>query len=79
MDFNILAVVNALNADDPEGFYSFFKSIGCHYIQFAPIVERYHADGRLATVGEPDEESRLSSFSVSPEQWGDFLYGLFDA
>ena len=78
VDFNILAVVNALNADDPEGFYSFFKSIGCHYIQFAPIVERYHADGRLATVGEPDEESRLSSFSVTPEQWGDFLCGLFD-
>ena len=41
VDFNILAVVNALNADDPEGFYSFFKSIGCHYLQFAPIVERY--------------------------------------
>ncbi|WP_296119163.1 anaerobic sulfatase-maturation protein [uncultured Porphyromonas sp.] len=78
VDFNILAVVNALNADDPEGFYSFFKSIGCHYIQFAPIVERYHADGRLATVGEPDEESQLSSFSVTPEQWGDFLCGLFD-
>ena len=78
VDFNILAVVNALNADDPERFYSFFKSIGCHYIQFAPIVERYHADGRLATVGEPDEESRLSSFSVTPEQWGDFLCGLFD-
>ena len=79
VDFNILAVVNALNADDPEGFYSFFRSIGCHYIQFAPIVERYHADGRLATVGEPDAESRLSSFSVSPEQWSDFLCGLFDA
>lgn len=79
VDFNILAVVNALNADDPEGFYSFFKSIGCHYIQFAPIVERYRADGRLATVGEPDPESRLSSFSVTPEQWGDFLCGLFDA
>ena len=78
VDFNILAVVNALNADDPEGFYSFFKSIGCHYIQFAPLVERYHADGRLATVGEPDEESQLSSFSVTPEQWGDFLCGLFD-
>lgn len=78
VDFNILAVVNALNADDPEGFYSFFKSIGCHYIQFAPIVERYRADGRLATVGEPDPESRLSSFSVTPEQWGDFLCGLFD-
>lgn len=78
VDFNILAVVNALNADDPEGFYSFFKSIGCHYIQFAPIVERYHADGRLATVGEPDEESQLSSFSVTQEQWGDFLCGLFD-
>ena len=78
LDFNILAVVNALNADDPVGFYSFFKSIGCHYIQFAPIVERYHADGSLAAVGEPDAESRLSSFSVSPEQWGDFLCSLFD-
>lgn len=78
VDFNALAVVNSLNADDPEGFYRFFKSIDCHYIQFAPIVERYHKDGSLATPGREDSESELSTFSVSPEQWGDFLCRLFD-
>lgn len=78
VDFNVLAVVNALNARDPEGFYAFFKSVGCHYIQFAPIVERYRPDGSLAAPGREDPESRLAPFSVTPEQWGDFLCRLFD-
>ncbi|NDV85077.1 hypothetical protein D0T87_24455, partial [Bacteroides sp. 51] len=32
------AVVNDFNADYPLDFYNFFKEIGCHYIQFSPIV-----------------------------------------
>ena len=43
-----MAVVNDFNADYPLEFYKFFKEIGSHYIQFAPIVERImpHQDGR---------------------------------
>lgn len=79
VEWNALAVVNDFNADYPLDFYHFFKEIDCHYIQFTPIVERIspHADGRhLASPLQEDE--RLADFSVSPEQWGDFLCTLFD-
>ena len=79
VEWNAMAVVNDYNADYPVEFYRFFKEIGVKYIQFAPIVERiyHHADGRhLATPLQEGE--KLADFSVSPEQWGDFLCGLFD-
>ncbi len=79
VEWNALAVVNDFNGDYPIEFYRFFKSIGCHYIQFTPIVERIerHQDGRhLAAVDEQSEE--LADFSVDPDQWGDFLCTLFD-
>ena len=80
VEWNALAVVNDFNADYPLEFYHFFKEIGCRYIQFSPIVERIqpHADGRhLAAVDEGNEE-RLADFSITPEQWGNFLCTLFD-
>ena len=80
VEWNAMAVVNDYNADYPLEFYRFFKEIDCHYIQFSPIVERIrtHADGRhLATVDEGGEGS-LADFSITPEQWGDFLCAIFD-
>lgn len=79
VEWNAMAVVNDYNADYPLEFYHFFKEIGCRYIQFAPIVERLskHEDGRyLATPLQPGEQ--LADFSVSPEQWGNFLCTFFD-
>lgn len=79
VEWNAMAVVNDFNGDYPLEFYHFFKGIGCHYIQFAPIVERIlpHKDGRhLADLN--DKEAPLADFSVSPEQWGSFLCQLFD-
>ena len=79
VQWNAMAVVNDYNADYPLEFYRFFKDIGCHYIQFAPIVERIHrhADGRhLAApchTGDP-----VAEFSVTAKQWGDFLCTIFD-
>lgn len=80
VEWNGMAVVNDYNADYPEEFYHFFKEIGCHYIQFAPIVERImpHGDGRhLASLADSGEIP-LADFSVTPEQWGNFLCRLFD-
>lgn len=80
VEWNALAVVNDFNADYPLNFYHFFKEIGCRYIQFTPIVERIfrHDDGRhLAAVEEGDNE-KLADFSVTPEQWGNFLCTIFD-
>lgn len=80
VEWNAMAVVNDFNAEYPLDFYNFFKEIDCHYIQFAPIVERIvsHQDGRhLASLAE-GKEGALADFSVSPEQWGNFLCTIFD-
>ena len=79
VEWNAMAVVNDKNAAHPLDFYHFFKQIGCHYIQFTPIVERHlpHSDGRhLASVRE--SEGQLTAHSVTPEQWGHFLCTIFD-
>lgn len=80
VEWNAMAVVNRYNAAHPQAFYRFFKSIGCQYIQFTPIVERnvQHADSRhLASINDADD-APVTDFSVTPEQWGNFLCGLFD-
>ncbi|MGM9802885.1 MAG: anaerobic sulfatase-maturation protein [Muribaculaceae bacterium] len=79
VEWNALAVVNDYNADYPLEFYHFFKEIGCHYLQFSPIVERLyqHADGRhLAAPCE--QQGTMAPFSVTAKQWGNFLCTIFD-
>lgn len=80
VEWNALAVINDYNADYPLEFYNFFKEIDCRYIQFTPIVERLfnHKDGRHLASPMERENVPLADFSVSPEQWGDFLIALFD-
>lgn len=75
VEWNAMAVVNDYNADYPVEFYRFFKEIGCHFIQFTPIVERLGAEGNLLS---PDARGKVTDFSVTPEQWGNFLCGVFD-
>lgn len=75
VEWNALAVVNDYNADYPVEFYRFFKSIGCRFIQFTPVVERIAANDMLADVATAGE---MAPFSVTPEQWGSFLIGVFD-
>lgn len=75
VEWNAMATVNSLNAEYPEEFYNFFKSIGCRYLQFTPIVERIRPDGHLAhaaTTGTVTPES------VTPTQWGEFLCRVYD-
>lgn len=79
VEWNALAVVNDFNADYPLDFYHFFKEIGCHFIQFTPIVERKvsRPDGLTLAPGM-EEGGELLDFSVTPEQWGTFLCEIFD-
>ena len=79
VEWNALAVVNDFNVDYPLDFYHFFKEIGCHYIQFTPIVERIvtRNDGLTLAPGM-SEGGEITDFSVTPEQWGDFLCTIFD-
>lgn len=80
VEWNALAVVNDFNADYPLDFYHFFKEIGCRYIQFTPIVERIfqHSDGRYPASVEEGATETVTDFSVTPEQWGNFLCTIFD-
>lgn len=80
VEWNAMAVVNDFNADYPLEFYNFFKSIGCRYIQFTPIVERImrHSDGRHLAHLSDGEDCPVADFSVSAGQWGEFLCAVFD-
>jgi len=80
VEWNALAVVNDFNGDYPLDFYHFFKEIGCHYLQFTPIVERLepHVDGRHLSAPDEQGTDGLAPFSVKPEQWGNFLIAIFD-
>lgn len=80
VEWNAMAVVNAYNVNHPLEFYHFFKENGCQYLQFTPIVERLtkHQDGRTLASLADDKEIPLADFSVTPEQWGNFLCAIFD-
>lgn len=77
VEWNAMAVVNDYNADYPHDFYQFFKQIGCHYIQFAPIVEPPHP----YTVSARQWGSFLCALF---DEWvvsdvGDYYIQIFDA
>jgi len=80
VEWNAMAVINDFNADYPKEFYQFFKDLDCHYIQFAPIVERLnpHSDGRNLASLQERTGCEVADFSITAEQWGKFLCGLFD-
>jgi uncharacterized protein len=70
VEFNILATVNRVNAVHPLEVYRFFsRELNARFIQFIPVVE-YEI--------EDDGKVNVSSESVLPEQFGDFLIDLFD-
>ena len=39
VEWNAMATVNAANVEHPREFYRFFRSIGCEFLQFTPVVE----------------------------------------
>lgn len=76
VEWNILATVNAANADYPEETYNFLKGLGTPFIQFTPVVERIREDGMLAVPA--DKKAKLADFSVDPVKWGNFICKVFD-
>lgn len=96
VEWNAMATVNSSNADHPLEFYRFFKSIGCRYLQFTPVIERVASSPVASTpasersragdvsgvasrlLSAADEGGLLTKTSISSEQWGNFLCGIFD-
>ncbi len=65
VEFNILAVVNNLTVKKAKETYSFFIENGFKFLQYIPAVEF-------------DDRSGIAEFSVTPEDYEDFLCQLFD-
>jgi len=63
--FNALVVLNPVNVKQPERLYDYFLSNGIYYLQFIPLAEM-------------DAEGHVAPFSITAEQYGDFLCAIFD-
>lgn len=85
-EFNTLSCVTSRNAGDAAKIYRFLKKIGSTYMQFIPIVER-KPDQRALDAGmefalpplpgEIAQPEDVCDFSVTGEQWGQFLIDVF--
>ncbi|MFW9826296.1 MAG: anaerobic sulfatase maturase [Candidatus Thorarchaeota archaeon] len=65
VNFNILILVNNENVKKAKEIYLYLKEQGFNYHQYIPCVEF-------------DENNIPKSFSISGEEWGNFLCELFD-
>jgi uncharacterized protein len=66
VEFNILVLVNRANVDRPRAIYDYLCEHGFLFHQYIPCAEF-------------DDEGRPLPFSITGEEWGDFLCGIYDA
>ena len=66
VEFNILVLVNNHNVGSADELFDFFKELKIKYLQFVQCAERDPATGQIA------------SFSITAEQYGEFLCRIFD-
>jgi uncharacterized protein len=82
VEFNALTVVNRQNSQHPLRVYRFLKGIGCHFMQFIPIVERLakaaNPDGLVLISPRDPHAADVSEWSVESRQYGVFLSTIFD-
>lgn len=65
VEYNILCVVNNVNAKHPQAVYGFFKDLGVQHVQFIPLVEHL-GDGKV------------TQRTVSGRDYGRFLTVVFN-
>lgn len=87
VEFNVLASVTPVSTRAPLEVYHFLKEVGVKFVQFMPIVERLPDEQaselglKLAVgvrSGEEVEAVRMTTWSVKPEAYGDFLIRIFE-
>ena len=87
VEFNVLACVTRESSGRAVEIYRFFKNAKIDFIQFTPLVERlpnaaaenlglHYAVPPVLNEKEPHEQ--VTSFSVRPEAWGEFMIAVFD-
>jgi len=87
VEYNVLACVARETAKRPLDIYRFFKDEGVEFIQFTPVVERlfdvHSAPMGLRLAGpaaldKKGQQSEVTSWSVIPEEYGDFLIAIYE-
>ena len=87
VEHNVLASVARETARYPLEVYRFLKNQGVEFIQFAPIVERLPDSSnrqiglRLAgpaMLDKEEQQTEVTSWSVIPEEYGDFLIAVYE-
>lgn len=81
VEYNTLTVVSRDVARRPLDVYQTLKDLGCHYMQFIPLVERTGDGTTLAQPpSAPGEASTttVTPWSVEPAGYGHFLCTIFD-
>jgi uncharacterized protein len=66
VEFNTLTLLNAKNIEYPEEIFNFLMELGVKFMQFIPCVEI-----------DPITK-QIADFSITPEQYGEFLCKTFD-
>lgn len=82
VEFNVLSVVNATTAQHPVEIYRYLThELGAQFIQFIPAVEQRAKNvngGELAHPQTLDPNVETTPWSVSGEDYGRFMIGVFD-
>jgi len=66
VELNTLTLLNAKNVEHPDEVFDFLVGLDVRFLQFIPCVELDPSTGNIA------------DFSITPEQYGEFLCRVFD-
>jgi len=66
VEYNTLTLLNNINIEHPDELFDFFVEQDIRFLQFIPCVEL-----------DP-QTARVTDFSITPDQYGNFLCRLFD-
>ncbi len=65
VQYNALVLVSSANVSQPEMVYDYLKDLGIYYHQYIPCVEF-------------DAQGKPLPYTITGEQWGGFLIGIFE-
>ncbi|MCE9891086.1 anaerobic sulfatase maturase [Kluyvera intermedia] len=80
VDVNILTVVNNVTAEHPQEIYEYLtQELKAEFVQFIPAVEQRPVNEKYGELLYPQTlVGSVTEWSVSGEQWGRFMTGVFD-
>jgi uncharacterized protein len=82
VEYNVLSVVNATTAQHPVEIYRYLAhELGARFIQFIPAVEQRSRNSSSSELAHPqtlDPAVEVTPWSVSGEDYGRFMIGVFD-